>query len=248
MPQFQPARAVLFITTLAGLLGSAAAWRAASGKRWWEAAAWFALVFAIPVNGLVAQLFYGGNWPRLATVALLTALATLAAAQPRAALPVALSAFFLIPGLAGVKPFPPLHTSDLHSLSSWARSATPRDSVFVFPDSGRGLAPGVFRALSLRALFVDWKSGGQANLLQDYGYLWWQRWSAIHRAEPPLRPLSSYRALGIDYLVVQPARKPPGSVPVFENAGWSVLDLNAIRRETAPPPPAQESTPAPPGA
>ena len=33
--------------------------------------------------------------------------------------------------------------------------------MFLFPDVGHDLYPGIFRALSERALYVDWKSGGQ---------------------------------------------------------------------------------------
>lgn len=48
MPQFQPARAVLFITAMALLLGVAAGWHAATAGRRLEAFAWFVVVFAIP--------------------------------------------------------------------------------------------------------------------------------------------------------------------------------------------------------
>lgn len=248
MPQFQPARAVLFITALAGLLGTAAAWQAAARKRWWECAAWFVLVFAIPVNGLVAQLFTAGDWRRIGAVALLAGLGVLACRLPAIALPVALAAFFVIPQVGGVQASPRLHSAELDRLAAWARASTDKDQVFFFGDVGRGLEPGIFRARSLRALYVDWKSGGQANLLKDYGMEWWKRWQAVNQSKLPLRPLDEYRRLGIDYLVVRRGHEPPGAQPVYRNAQWAVLPLSAGTPGSAPPPPAAESTPAHPGA
>lgn len=227
MPQFQPARAVLFITALSGLLGTAAGWRAAQQRRWWECAAWFVLVFAIPVNGLVLQLFTTADWRRLATVALLAALATFAAWRPVLAVPVAVAAFFVIPFFGGVVASPMLHSPELDELAAWARTSTDKDQVFCFGDVGHGLQPGIFRARSLRALYVDWKSGGQANLLKDYGFEWWKRWHAIHQSELPLRPLEDYRRMGIDFLVVNRGHEPPGSTAVFRNARWTALALNS---------------------
>ncbi len=244
MPQFQPARAVLFITALAGIMGTAAGWFAAAQRRWWEAAAWFVLVFAIPVNGLVIQLFTGGDWRRIAVTALLAALALAAAARPLAALPVAIAAFFVVPYLGGVRSSPDLHSLQLDEAAAWARVSTDKNDVFLFPTVEHGLDPGIFRARSLRALYVDWKSGGQANLLKDYGFEWWKRWHAINRARPPLRALDDYRKLGIDYLVVRPGEKPANAVAVFENSGWSVIVLKPAPTGNPPPRSAKGSMPA----
>lgn len=248
MPQFQPARAVLFITALAGLLGAAAASQAAARNRWWECAAWFLLVFAIPVNGLVLPLFTSGDWRRITAAVLLAALASLACWRPALALPVTLAAFFLIPQVGGVQASPQLHSPELDQLAAWARTSTGKDQVFFFGDVGHGLQPGIFRARSLRALYVDWKSGGQANLLKDYGFEWWKRWHAVNRSELPLRPLGEYRRLGIDYLVVQRGHEPPDAAPVYRNARWAVFFLSSATPETSPLPPAAGSMPAPPGA
>jgi hypothetical protein len=48
MPQFQPARAVLFITAFAMILGALAAWHAAASGKVAEAAGWLALVYVLP--------------------------------------------------------------------------------------------------------------------------------------------------------------------------------------------------------
>jgi len=244
MPQFQPARAVLFITALFTIMGAAAGWRAAAQRRWWESAAWFLLVFAIPVNGLVVQLFTAGDWRRIAATALLAALALVASIRPIAALPVAIAAFFVIPYLGGVRSSPDLHSRQLDEVAAWARVSTHEDDVFLFPDVHRDLAPGIFRGRSLRALYVDWKSGGQANLLRDYGFEWWKRWLAVNMAKPPLRPIEEYRRLDIDYLVVRPFNKPPGPAPVFQNDGWCVISTRPAPAETPPLRPVPVSMPA----
>src|SRR5580698_5143926 len=48
IPQFQPARALLFVTAFAVILGAAAGVRAAEQKRWIESVIWFAVVLAVP--------------------------------------------------------------------------------------------------------------------------------------------------------------------------------------------------------
>ena len=55
---------------------------------------------------------------------------------------------------------------------------TPKDAVFQFGDAERRLEPGVFRARAKRALYVDWKAGGQVNFLQPFAMLWAERWEA----------------------------------------------------------------------
>jgi hypothetical protein len=227
IPQFQPARGVLFITAMAVVLGAAAGWRAARASRWLESAAWFVVVFAIPANGLVVQLFSWMQWTRIALVALFVALAILSA-RWRIVLPVAvLAPFLLIPTAGGLKNYPRLHTPPLDELSAWARQNTEKEAVFLFADVHRGLQAGVFRAKAQRALYVDWKGGGQANLLPGLGEEWWRRWQAVRTAKPPLLPLEEYRDLGIDYLVVRAATRP--SPVAFANQEWAVIPLKPGR-------------------
>lgn len=223
MPQFQPARAVLFITVMAILLGTAAGWHAATAGRRLEAFAWLVVVFAIPVNGTVLELFTEPDARRLLLVAALAAATVSAAALPRAAVLIPAAAVFLIPGFAGIQNYPSLHTAPLSALSAWARQNTPQDAVFFFADAGHGLQPGIFRNDAKRSIYVDWKGGGQANLLEKFGALWWERWQAVHQAEPPLLPLEDYRRMGIGYLVVRPGRQPAAAQPLFTNQDWAVI-------------------------
>src|SRR5204863_8993839 len=106
------------------------------------------------------------------TLAGVTTFAT-AIAGMRWARAVAVAAFFATPLLGGVVYYPQLHTPALAGLSAWARANTRRDAVFVFPGFNRDLAPGIFRSEALRAVYVDWKGGGQVNYLKDLGEQWW---------------------------------------------------------------------------
>jgi hypothetical protein len=126
----------------------------------------------------------------------------------------------IVPSVSGlVDRYPHLHTPELQQLSEWARTQTPKDAVFVFADSGRGLAPGIFRSEALRAVYVDWKGGGQVNYLREFGEDWWFRWQqSVGRGFKP-EDLPRYSALGISYVVLQ--RPLPGAL--FQNGKYWVV-------------------------
>jgi hypothetical protein len=114
--------------------------------------------------------------------------------------------------------YPALHTPALAELSAWASTSTPRDAVFLFPDAGHNLAPGIFRAEALRAVFVDWKSGGQVNYSKDFAEQWWTRYQLTMTA--PIN-IPEYQAFGISYIVVKPEHRLPRSA-VYENTSYLV--------------------------
>lgn len=89
-------------------------------------------------------------------------------------------------------------TPALTELSRWAASNTPKDAVFLFPKAAKSLEPGFFRSTALRAIYVDWKGGGQANFLPELGIEWWRRFQDV-MTKP--QTLEHYRSLGIDYLI-----------------------------------------------
>jgi hypothetical protein len=122
--------------------------------------------------------------------------------------------------LGGVVNYPNLQTPDLDQLSAWARAHTERDAVFVFPGNNRSLAPGIFRSKALRAVYVDWKGGGQVNYLKDLGEQWRFRWRQIRDFQPA--DLPQYAASGITYVVL---RKPLPRPPEFQNASYTVYRL-----------------------
>jgi hypothetical protein len=133
----------------------------------------------------------------------------------------ALSAFFVIP-LAGAVNYPRLHNESLAELSAWARASTSKDTVFLFADAGRALDPGIFRAEALRAVYVDWKGGGQVNYLNGFGEQWWFRWQQV--AGRPV-DLPRYRGLGVGYVVVREQHR-LSQPAVFANQGYSVYSVS----------------------
>jgi hypothetical protein len=233
IPQFQPARAVLFLTALTVLLGVVCGWRALAAGRWAEGVAWMAAVYALPVNRLlVTDLWTARSAAVTAGLALAAAgAAALCLRRPGAVSSCALAAimaapFLLLPDFARLKNYAPLHSVHLDQLSAWAAVSTPRDSVFLFSDVHRRLEPGVFRVKARRALYVDWKGGGQVNIMPRLGMEWWRRWMAVGQCRFTLKPLARYRDLGIDYLVVQAGQRPQDAPAVFANQQWEVVALH----------------------
>jgi hypothetical protein len=178
---------------------------------------------------------------RLLVVAGLAVLATVAlwalAANKRWALaPWALAIllpFYALPHWAHVQNYGPLDSPELQQLSAWARTSSPRDAVFFFPDAGLDLSPGVFRANALRAVYVDWKSGGQANFLKGFAQEWWSRWQKAGADTDPGAGLARYRSLGIDYIVLGPGHRLDGSAPVFENARFAAYNTRGAATQTS---------------
>lgn len=227
IPQVQPARALLFVTAFAVILGAAAGIRAAEWGRSIESICWFALVLTVPIN----VPFFAQSQQNLFLVILLAGVlsGTLALQRFRFA-PVLLALVvvvpsFALPYLAHVRNYPQADLAALNDLASFAQTQTPKDAVFLFGDAGMNLDPGVFRAKSLRAVYVDWKSGGQINFSEPLAKEWWQRWldtKALH-FEP--WTLSRLPALGIDFLVLTPSHRLTDRRPIYENAQYLVYRL-----------------------
>lgn len=241
MPQFQPARAVVFICVFAVTLGGAAAWSAAQRGLWLESALWLVPLFALPAQRLALELFTQAFADPLAQRRLLlaTGLALAAAlsatlgvrlaphwrVSASAALLVPVAAAFLMPGVGQLKNYPQLHTSELTALVEWANARTQPDAMFHFADAGHATAPGIFRAEAVRALYVDWKGGGQVNQNWTFAREWQSRWNWTREARAPLLPAEDYASAGIDYIVVGPRNGLPGLQPVYANAAWKVFDI-----------------------
>ena len=200
MPQLQPARALLFVSGFAMLM-AAIAGCAATGLA--ERFCWFALAYFLPAEGAVLA------------VAILAAGASLALWLDRRALAiavVAIGAMAVIPDVGRVQNYPHLRTPELAQLSTWARESTAADAVFAFPTFGHRLEPGIFRAQALRAVYVDWKGGGQVNYLPALGEQWWTRWQQRDNAH----------AAGIDYFILTPDKRLPHQTPLFANSSFLV--------------------------
>jgi hypothetical protein len=249
IPQFQPARAALFVELLALALSACAAARAAAGRRYFESLLWLLPVFAAPQQARLLDLVWPGFTDPLLARRLFVTLACASAAAalltlrsrpwtfPAAAL-FTLATFFAIPQFGRVVNYPSLSTPELQALINFARNNTPPSAVFLFPAAGHGLEPGIFRAEAVRTVYVDWKIGGQANYYRDLAFEWWNRWSTLMAPARPsgpslpaaAPPSPSLRARGIDYIILPAAARLAGPSPVYANAAYAlykVADLPA---------------------
>jgi hypothetical protein len=232
-PQLQVARNVLFITLVAGLLSSMAGIRAAQARRRLESFVWFAAAFAIPTGDPIQWTFLANLGDpvirrRLLLVLILAALAAVVAWAERSryrwGIPawaaLALLPFYLYPTYGKVENYPRLLNPDLEELSRWARSSTGKEAMFLFPDAGRDLHPGIFRACALRAVYVDWKAGGQANYFPEVGQEWWKRWQELGALKYRRGSPGRYAQYGIDYVVLKKKNAARREPAVFENASF----------------------------
>lgn len=127
------------------------------------------------------------------------------------------------PFLHGGQAPKPVETPELAQLSEWARAATPRDAVFFFPEEGKALPPGVFRARSQRSVYVDWKAGGQVNYFPRYARNWWRRWQEAAAPAFSEERVPQLAQLGIDYLVLSKTRL--SREPVWSNGAYTVYKI-----------------------
>lgn len=222
IPQWQPARSVLFLTLAAALLSAVAGMRACRARRFIEAAAWFTVAFVIPMK----HAGFGRTLPLAIGLALFAMAAACLAPHLRgAALALAgIVPFLAIPASGLVKNYPRVSTPELIELSQWARPNTSPDRVFLFPDAHTGLDPGVFRARAQRALYVDWKSGRQVNYFPEFAREWWKRWLDTGRGAWNITAvdLPQFAAMGIDYVVLRSTHAIPGETPEFSNLRYVV--------------------------
>jgi hypothetical protein len=144
---------------------------------------------------------------------------------PAAVVLVALAPFWLIPSYGKVVTYREVRTPELLELCDWARRETAKDAMFLFPNAGRSLEPGIFRATALRAVYVDWKAGGQVNFFPRLGFEWWERWQQTMAR--PFRPekLPLFASLGVDFIVLPAKNRLEDDTPVYSNAGFVVYAL-----------------------
>ncbi len=229
IPQVQIMRSLIFTLMVPVVLMVLAGLRAATDGRWWEAPLWLAPAFFVPM----APVWTGKSalvYLVAAALALASALAILLEKrQPRlawASIALVLAGCFFAPTtIAKVRNYTPLGDADLTSLVTWARTNTGRDDVFLFRDNGTRNEPGLFRARALRAVYVDWKGGGQVNYYESYANEWWRRWQRFMKPPFTAAELPALREAGVRYLVF---RKPVSGIdgePVFHNSGYRVYRL-----------------------
>jgi hypothetical protein len=243
IPGLQPARLLVFTVVSASLTCAIAGIQSAREHRRWQAFLWFLPVLAIPIKACVLDMFLLTTRPAVQLFALWLALAAslawlLSATSmrrqspiPAAALAVPVLAMFLLP-LAGVSNYPHIQKRPVAEVARWAEANTWGSSVFLFPDAGHALEPGIFRALCRRALWVDWKSGGQVNYFESLGQEWWSRWQQTMQGSFSPERLQGMLDLPIDYYVLQRSNRLASPKPVFENQFYVVYDARDLKNSS----------------
>lgn len=226
VPQVQPMRALLYVVEFALILAAVAGVKAAARNRWPEAFAWFVFVYSVPVSWRTVLTLTEWEVAQKPLTILLCAAVAFVACRFRPAVIVAVAMpMFLIPNWAKVKNYAQAERPALTQLYTWARNSTPVEKVFLFPDAARSLEPGVFRARALRAVYVDWKGGGQVNYFPRYAREWWRRWQAAMEPKFTADRVPELAALGIDYLVLKHGHELEGREPLFDNADYTVYSI-----------------------
>ena len=137
--------------------------------------------------------------------------------------------YFAIPLLGHVKNYPTLRTPQMDALADYARANTPKDAVFLFPDAGKQVYPGLFRAEAIRSVYVDWKAGGQVNYFHSLAQEWWMRWNKAMSGG-----IDEFRELGIGYIVMKKENPLPGLAQVYANSAFLVYDIGDGSQRGAP--------------
>jgi hypothetical protein len=236
-PQMQPARALLYVTLFAIIGGTAAGLKAAGARRFVEAFVWFfiAIGTAIQIKFLDLIRFPHVLQNRLAVtvgICVLLLLAAIPTGKPGYSMAAWLAAIcapaFLIASFAHLERLYRPDTTKVRAVAAWAAANTPRDAVFLFPETGSGPDSGFFRSEAQRAIYVDWNSGGQVNFVKDFGPLWLDRWNSTREAALPAKAderAARLGTMGIDYAVVRTEKAWPELKPVFRDSQFTVYRL-----------------------
>lgn len=226
--QFQPSRAVLLPILISGLLASACAVFAAERGSWLETAAWLSVPILQITEGKLITFFVDAKDIGWSVALLVAMLLCFWLARPTR------GATLVVAGLLPTIAFPALglvdipqrrfHWTEIEQVATWARENSVEDAVFLFPDSGRNALPAVFRARAGRALYVDWKSRGQANYFPQFAIDWQKRWQDTREGQWILRDedFSGLADIKVDYVVVRAEHAIPGRSAEFRNSEYIV--------------------------
>jgi hypothetical protein len=228
-PQLQPMRALLYCHLFCQMLGVLAAGEELREGRWRRAGLWLLTPLTLALRGDIFQMGSGAWGKQLVLVALLALTVWVAARVKRQELAFALSLVLapLFGEVLNARAYTPLETPALRELARWAEKNTGVGAVYFFPDLGRRLEPGIFRARARRTVYVCWKQGGQVNYFPRYATEWWSRWNALLAPGHPPLDYEDLRRRGITHLVFT-KEKPAEDLPeVYAGEGYRVYELSS---------------------
>ncbi len=236
MAELQPARTLVFTVAAASLLCGLAGFRMVVLGRRWEALGWFALVLAIPADARILDLLRIFSLPQARILGFCVALAgALTWLLVRFRATAWRSAVLLAPVLAMLVLASWSHVGHVRGagqvdeLADWAERNTWGSSMFLFPDAGQNLDPGVFRAKSRRAVWADWQSGVAVDYSESAGVEWRSRWAETMQGQFSAARLQRLLSLPIDYYVLQRQDQIAGVRAVFTNDEFTVYDAEDLR-------------------
>ncbi len=241
--QIRPAAELLFTVATASLACSIAGIRAALKRKAWEATLWFLLVFALPVNVRVLDLLQVSNRRSAIQLAFCVAVAVLLALLltqfgstkvRRLVLLIPFLAIVAAPRIGRVENHSKIDRKPIAELAEWAENNTWGSSMFLFPDAGRDLYPGIFRAESRRGVWVDWRSGSLANYFESFANDWWERWQQTMEGSFSAARLQEMLSLPVDYYVLKRSNHLADVRPIFRNREFVVYDARDLRNSPAP--------------
>lgn len=239
VPQVRPARTLVFTVATASLACSVAGIRAALRPKNWEALLWFIVVLALPLNVRILDLLRVSNAGNLGQLLLCIALAGLlsvfltrfgSTSLKPFALAIPLIAIFIAPAVGRVESHPRNAEEPIAELADWAENNTWGSSMFLFPDAGRDLSPGIFRAESRRAVWVDWNAGSLSDYFESFASDWWERWQQTMEGSFSPRRLQGMLSLPVDYYVLKREDQVADVKPVFEKPKFVVYDAGDLKK------------------
>jgi hypothetical protein len=243
IPELQPARELLFTVAMTSLACSIAGIRASLQRKNWEALLWFTVAFALPVRVRILDLLRVNDPTNLVQLTFCVALASLLAAflsqfglkklRP-VPLVVPVLAIAAAPTIGRVANYAKIDKEPIAEVTDWAEANTWGSSMFLFPDAGRELYPGIFRAESRRAVWVDWNSGSLGNYSDSFASDWWERWQQTMEGSFSPQRLHNMLSLPVDYYVLRRANQLAGIKPVFGNREFVVYDSGDLRKSATP--------------
>ena len=230
MAQVQPARSLLYTAFFAVILSVVAAMLAMRSRRWVEAALWWMPGLLTAVRGFLwdGQAVPMSDIQVVAAAVVAAMVAGWFATRSGERWPVFAALMIVsLPVLTGWMWKEVLHranfqqaqSAELTATAQWARGNTAKDAMFLLPELTRSSESGIFRARAQRALFVDWKIGGQVNYSRDLSFEWWRR---MQMADDKTRTLESWRSEGVDFLVLKAATAFGGGREVYRNSKYAV--------------------------
>ncbi len=227
-PQLQPMRALLYCHLLCQWLGTLAAARDFNDGKYLRSFLWLFVPLTLALRGDILQFPPGALQKQFLLTAVLAAAILIARRWPRRewAFAASLLAAAFFGEILQARAYTPLETPALQQLSQWAKDKTPRDAVFLFPDLGRRLEPGIFRARSTRTVYTCWKQGGQVNYFPIYANTWWKRWNDLLAPSHPPLDFDDLRRRGIQYLVYTKDSPDTAITPAYASPQFRVYQLN----------------------